>query len=69
MCCCKEIANAHRGNNRFKIKLLLPQGKNIDAKVHGNVVGQVRVRRCAVFPARCRDRQYYHINKYININI
>ena len=34
----KEIANARRKNNRSKIKLLLPQGKNIDVKVLENVV-------------------------------
>ena len=34
----KEIANARRKNNRFKIKFLLPQGKNIDVKVLENVV-------------------------------
>ena len=60
----KEIANACRRNKNqtsnqiFKIKLLLPQGKNIDEKVHGNVVRQMRIGRRAIFPARCRDRQY-----------
>ena len=54
----KEIANACRTNKIFKIKLLLPQGKNIDEKVHGNVVRQMRVGRHAIFPPRCRDRQY-----------
>ena len=54
----KEIANARRKNNRFKIKLLLPQGKNIDVKVLENVVRWTRVRRRAIFPARCRDRQH-----------
>ena len=34
----KEIANARRRNTRFKIKLLLPQGKNVDLKVCGNVI-------------------------------
>ena len=34
----KEIANTRRRNNRFKIKFLLLQGKNIDVKVPGNVV-------------------------------
>ena len=53
-----EIANACRRNKIFKIKVLLPQGKNIDKKVHGNVVTQMRVGKHAIFPARCRDRQY-----------
>ena len=54
----KEIANARRRNNRFKIKLLLLQGKNVDVKVRENVVRCVRVRRRAIFPAVCRSRQY-----------
>ena len=54
----KEIANARRRNNRFKIKLLLPQGKNVDVKIRGNVVRWMRVRRRAICPALVRDRQY-----------
>ena len=54
----KEIANARRRDNRFKIKFLLPQGKNIDVKVSGNVVGQMRVRRRSIFPVLYRNRQY-----------
>ena len=55
----KEIANARRRNNdRFKIKLLLPQGKDVEVKVRGNVVRQMRVRRRAIFPALVRERQY-----------
>ena len=34
----KEIANQRRRNNRFKIKFLLLQGKNIDVKLRGNIV-------------------------------
>ena len=34
----KDVANACRRNNRFKIKFLLLQGKNIDVKVPRNVV-------------------------------
>ena len=52
----KEIANARRRNNKFKIKFLLPQGKNIDVKVLWNVVRWMRVRRRAIFLARHRDR-------------
>ena len=54
----KEVANARRRNNRFKIKLLLPQGKNVDVKVRGNVMRGMRVRRRAVFPALVRDGKY-----------
>ena len=39
----KEIAYARRINNRFKTKLLLPQGKNNDLKVHGNVVRRIEL--------------------------
>ena len=54
----KEIANARRSNNRFKINFLLSQGKNVDVKVRGNVVRRMRVRRRAIFPVMVRDRQY-----------
>ena len=51
-------SNARRSNNRFKIKFLLSQGKNVDVKVRGNVVRRMRVRRRAIFPVMVRDRQY-----------
>ena len=51
----KEIANAHRRNHRFKIKLILAQGKNVDVKVCGNVMRWMRVRRGAIFPALVWD--------------
>ena len=54
----KEIANTRRRNNRFKIKFFLPQSKNVDAKIHGNVVRKMRVRRRSIFPAMQRNRQY-----------
>ena len=54
----KEIANARRRNNRFKIKFVLLQGKNVDVKVRGNVVRRMRVRRLSIFPAMQRNRQY-----------
>ena len=53
----KEIANALRRDNRFKIKFLLPEGKNIDVKVCGNVVTKMRVRRPSIFPALRRNRE------------
>ena len=54
----KELANASklRTNTRFKIKFLLPQGKNIEVKEDGNVVRQIRVCRRAIFPANVRER-------------
>ena len=54
----KEIENARRRDNRFKIKFLLPQGKNIDVKVRGNVVRKMRVRRRSIFSGLCRNRQH-----------
>ena len=54
----KEIANAHERNNRFKIKFVLLQGKIVDVKVCENGVRRMRVRRCAIFPAMLRNRQY-----------
>ena len=54
----KEIANTCRRNNRFKIKFVLPKGKNVDLKVHGKVVRKMRVRRCSIFSVMRRNRQY-----------
>ena len=54
----KEIANELRRNNRFNIKLLLPQRKNVDLKLRGNVIRRMGVRRRAIFPALVRNRQY-----------
>ena len=53
-----EIANAHRRNNRFKIKFGSLQCKNLDVKVRGNIVRRMRVRRRSIFPAMQRNRQY-----------
>ena len=52
----KEIGNACRRNNRFKIRFVLPQGRKV--KVRGNVVRRARVRRRAIFSAVLRSRQY-----------
>ena len=54
----KEIANARRRSNRFKIKFVLPQGKNVDVKVRRNVVRRRRVRRRVIFPFVLRNMQY-----------
>ena len=56
----KEIANVRRRNriDKIKIKLLLPQGKNIEVKQRGNVARRMRVRRCAIFPGRISNVRY-----------
>ena len=53
----KEIARRRRIEN-IKIKILLPQGKNVEVKHHGNVVRRMRVRRRAIFPGRVRNVRY-----------
>ena len=53
----KEIANRRRIEN-IKIKILLPQGKNVEVKHHGNVVRRMRVWRCAKFPGKVRNIRY-----------
>ena len=55
----KEIANRRRNRvDNIEIKLLLPQGKNVEVKQRGNVVRRMRVRRRAIFPARVRNIRY-----------
>ena len=55
----KEIANRRRNRvDNIKIKLLLPQGKNVEVKQRGNVVIRMRVRRSAIFPGRVRNVRY-----------
>ena len=53
----KEITNARRRNriDKIKIKLLLPQGKNIEVKQRGNVVRRMRVRRRAILLGTIRN--------------
>ena len=55
----KEIANCKctRGNN-IKIKLILPQGKDVEVKQHGVVVRKMLVRRKAIFPGTVRQVRY-----------
>ena len=51
----KEITNRRRNRvDNIEIKLLLPQGKNVEVKQRGNVVRRMRVRRRAIFPGRVR---------------
>ena len=55
----KEIANRRRDRvENIKIKVLLPQGKNVEVKQRGNVVRRMRVRRRAIFPGRVRNVRY-----------
>ena len=55
----KEIANRRRIRvENIKIKLLLPQGKNVEVKQRGSIVRRMRVRRRAIFPGRVRNVRY-----------
>lgn len=54
----KEIANRRRQNAKnIKIKVLLPQSRNVEVKRRGQVVRRMRVRRKAIFPAAVRNRR------------
>ena len=49
--------NGNRGRiTNFKIKFLLPQGRNVEVKHRGRVIRQMRVHRKAIFPAMVRER-------------
>ena len=55
----KEIANRRRTvAKNFKIKVLLPQNKQVDVKQRGVVVRRMTVRRKSIFPAAVRNRRY-----------
>ena len=54
----KDTANTRRKINRFKIKLLMPQSRNVEVKVGGNTIRRMRVTRRAIFPALVRESQY-----------
>ena len=55
----KEIPNRRRNRvENIKIKLLLPQGKNVEVKQRGNVVRRMRVRRRTILPGRVRNIRY-----------
>ena len=55
----KEVANRRRNRaENIKLKLLLPQGKIVEVKQHGNVVRRMRVQRQAIFPGRVRNVRY-----------
>ena len=53
----KEMVRRVRASD-VKIKFLLPQSKDIDVKVRGNVVRRMRVRRVAKHSAKKRNVRY-----------
>ena len=53
----KEMARCVRVSD-VKIKFLLPQGKNIEVKVRGDVARRMRVRRVAKHGAKKRNVRY-----------
>ena len=52
----KEIQQ--RRNAELKIKFVLRQIKAVNVKTRGQIVRKMTVRRCAVFPAAKRLREY-----------
>ena len=51
--------NRNRGRRtNFKIKFLLPQGRDVELKHRGRVLRRMRVRRKAIFPAAVREGWY-----------
>ena len=54
----KEIRRGRVDAKNIKIKVLLPQSKNIEVKKRGQVVRRMRVRRKSIFPAAVRNRTY-----------
>ena len=53
----KEMARRVRASD-VKIKFLLPQVKNVEVKVRGNVVRRMRARRLAKHGAKKRNVRY-----------
>ena len=53
----KEIRRRVNAKN-IKIKVLLPQSKNVEVKKWGQVIRRMRVRRKSIFPAEVRNRTY-----------
>ena len=53
----KEMVRRVRASD-VKIKFLLPQSKDIEVKVRGNVVRKMRVRRVAKHDAKKRNVRY-----------
>ena len=57
----KEMARRVRASD-VKIKFLLPQVRNIEVKVRGNVVRRMQVRRVAKHGAKKRNVRYENYN-------
>ena len=57
----KEMARRVRASD-VKIKFLLPQVRNIEVKVRGNVVRRMQVRRVAKHGAKTRNVRYENYN-------
>ena len=57
----KEMARRVRASD-VKIKFLLPQVRNIEVKVRGNVVRRMQVRRVAKHGAKKRNVRYGNYN-------
>ena len=53
----KEMRRRVRASD-VKIKFLLPQSKNVEVKVRGNIVKRMRVRRVAKHGAKKRNVRY-----------
>ena len=53
----KEIRRRVNAKN-IKIKVLLPQSKNVEVKRRGEVIRRMTVRRKSIFPAAVRNRTY-----------
>ena len=59
----RRVAAAKENRRRInpkniKIKVLLPQPKNVEVKNRGQVVRRMTVRRRSIFPAMVRNRVY-----------
>ena len=54
----KEIRRGRVNAKNIKIKVLLPQRKDVEVKQTGQVVRRMTVRRKSIFPAAIRNRRY-----------
>ena len=54
----KEIRRGRINAKSIKIKVLLPQRKDVEVKQRGQVVRRMTVRRKSIFPAAVRNRRY-----------
>ena len=54
----KEIRRGRVNAKIIKIKVLLPQRKDVEVKQRGQVVRRMTIRRKSIFPAAVRNRRY-----------